>query len=222
MKSKKNVLLLFVLSTFFLSCKKENDDDDTTPTPASASYPDYSQLHVGNYWIYERFDIDSAGGNETATGELDSCYIEKDTVVNGNIYYKFRRPSSSSVWDITEYLRDSLSYTVDLNGRIVFSSQDYWSIFFDYYSIINGTDTIYHKVQQMADINGTTVVPAGTFTTLNSKSTYYMYGSWAATGAERPIHKKYAQNIGLVLESLPFFASSAAYSERRLVRYHLN
>jgi hypothetical protein len=223
MKSK-NLLMLIASCTLIISCEKDKDDDDTTPAPpAPATYPDYAQLQVGNYWIYEHYNTDSAG-NGTATGILDSCFVEKDTIINGNTYYKIRRPNLFSIYDITEYLRDSLSYTVDPWGNIVFSSQDFWSVFHESYSINNNNnnDTIYRRVRQMADINGTTVVPAGTFTTLNAKTTYYMYGAWAFNGAERPMHKKYAQGVGLVLETLPFFASSAMYIERRLVRFHIN
>jgi hypothetical protein len=204
-----------------LSCKKDDDNDDVIPsTPPPVSYPDYMQLKVGNYWIYEKFDID-ATGNAAATGILDSCYIEKDTLINGNTYFKFKRPNAIDIYSVTEYLRDSLSYVVDQNGSIVFSSQDYWSLFADSYHIFS-SDTIYHAVRQMADINATTVVPYGALTTLNCKTTYYMYGGWAANGAERVMSKKYAQGVGLVLETLVFFASSPQYSERRLVRYHLN
>ena len=72
---KGTTLILFgVLMTFiFTSCTK----DSTTQTPS----PNFTQLKVGNYWVYERFNVD-ASGTATATGILDSCYVEKDTIID--------------------------------------------------------------------------------------------------------------------------------------------
>src|SRR5688572_1824471 len=82
----KNILLLFVMAAFAISCD-DDEDDNCTPNPPNIVYSDYSQLKVGNYWIYQRFNFDFAG-NETATMTFDSCYVEKDTVINNVAYVK--------------------------------------------------------------------------------------------------------------------------------------
>src|SRR5688500_17959960 len=78
---------LLLLSLTVSSCKKEKE---ISPPPAK-TYPDYSALKPGNYWIYERFDVDS-NGNATPTGIYDSCYVEKDTQINGRTYMKYVEP----------------------------------------------------------------------------------------------------------------------------------
>jgi len=74
----------------------------------------------------------------------------------------------------------------------------------------------------MADKNLTMTTLAGTFTTSNANEIYSMYPNWTFAGNPRNKHTRYAENIGIVIEALPFFASSPNYIERRLVRYHLN
>jgi len=83
MKNTTLLLLAFVSSTLFIGCFKENQE--------SVVYPDFAMLKVGNYWIYQYFDIDSLG-NATATNTYDSCYVEKDTTINGKTYFKIYKP----------------------------------------------------------------------------------------------------------------------------------
>ena len=86
----KNILILsiaIVITGCLSSCKK---DEATENTPIT--YANFSQLKTGNYWIYERFTVDSAGA-AVATGILDSCYIETDTLINNHTYYKLISPN---------------------------------------------------------------------------------------------------------------------------------
>jgi hypothetical protein len=215
----KHILMLFVMAVFAISC---DDDDNVTPGPPNVVYSDYSSLKVGNYWVYQRFNIDNAG-NETATTTFDSCYVEKDTVINGITYMKLVKPGfDPSVMDIF-YLRDSLHYTVNHLGEKILSSIDFISILTSYYHTVNGgTDTVAYITRKMADLNMVITVPAGTYTTINSKLTYDMYPTFTSGGDPRYMHSRYAKDIGIVLESLPFYVSTPAYSERRLVRFSIN
>ena len=63
---------------------------------------------------------------------------------------------------------------------------------------------------------------AGTFTTLNTKETSFIFPNYATFTNLRYGNTRYAENVGIVIETLPFFLSSHNYIERRLVRYHLN
>ena len=213
------VLLMSFASMVICSCK--DDDDETIPTiPAPTVYENYSQLKVGNYWIYQRYEVDSLG-NGTPTSVYDSCYVEKDTLVNNKIYFKVYRPQPA--WPQMDFvaLRDSLHYTVNTNGEIVFSSLDFVSVFDDYYST-NGIDTIYRYTARMADKNLLFFAPMGSFTTSNYKRNYQMYGSLAVNGVNRSMNTRYAKDVGMVSETLLFYTSQTTYIERRLVRYHLN
>ncbi len=209
-------LLTLVIISY--SCKKDKKEENT-PTPIT--YPNYSQLKVGNYWVYQYFRIDTLG-HETPQNFYDSCYVQKDTVINGQTYYKMYRP----FWEnhnIFSILRDSLHYIIDYKyGRKLFSSQDFENILKSGYITLSPTDTICYYTVKMTDRNMSVVTPAGTFVTLNGKETYNMYPNYVSGGNPRYKNTRYAENIGIVIETLPFYTSDPTYTERRLVRYHLN
>jgi hypothetical protein len=73
----------------------------------------------------------------------------------------------------------------------------------------------------MADKDSSIVTPAGTFLTSNIQETYNMYPKWSYAGNPRYINKRYSEEIGIVVETLPFSISNPNYIERRLVRYHI-
>jgi len=210
----------FLLMTAIIySCKK---DTEPATTPSTTSYPNYSQLKVGNYWVYQQYDIDENGAS-TPKDIFDSCYVEKDTTINGKTYFKIVKPKSNSTGELDiSFQRDSLHYIVNSNGKILFSSQDFTSIFDLYYIIASQTDTICKTTRQMADKNITVTTTAGTFSTSNSKETFFMYPNWASLGNQKYRHTKYAENIGIIIETLPIFALDPRSVERRLVRYHIN
>ena len=201
------------------SCEKD-DQDDNQVTPPPIVYDNYSQLRVGNYWIYQRFEVDSLG-NGTPTSVYDSCYVEKDTLINNQVYFKVYRPQPASPNQSYSYLRDSLHYTVNPLGEIVFSSLDFTTIFQDQY-FINGIDTMHRYTTRMADQNLLVSTPAGNLVTSNFKKNYEMFGGMAVNGLNRPINTRYTKDVGMVTETLIFFSAQTTYFERRLVSYHLN
>lgn len=208
--------VLFILLSA-ISCKKDNDNS----SPAPVVYPNYSQLKTGNYWIYQRFNVDGSG-NATPTSVYDSCYVEKDTLINSLTYYKMIRPSISISIQSVFFLRDTLHYTVENGGKIFFSSQDFTTFIEDYYVLNNPVDTVCRIVTKMAEKDWMVTTPAGTYQTSNMKKTYYMYPNWSAGGSIRPMDMRFAKDVGIVTETLPFYASNPTYVERRLVRFHLN
>jgi hypothetical protein len=214
MKKISHFLPILLLIVILSSCKKD-DSGNQTPT----TYPDFGQLKPGNYWVYQQFRIDTLG-NETALNVFDSCYVEKDTLINGNIYHKVFRPSIFPGNDIG-YWRDSLHYIVTSSGKVVFSSQDFASVF-DLHYITANTDTIAKVITKMDDKNLMVSTPIGNFITSNYKVSYNMYPAWSFNGSKRNINVRYAENVGIVIETLPFYASDPNYTERRLVRVHLN
>ncbi|MBL0339912.1 MAG: hypothetical protein IPP71_02760 [Bacteroidetes bacterium] len=201
-----------------ISCK--DDDDDPAPTPTV--YDNYAQLKVGNYWIYQRFDVDSSG-NATPTSVFDSCYVEKDTLINNLTYFKMVRPNPFPPLPSESYLRDSVHYTVGVGGGLYFSSQDFIIVFDASYGFgSSSTDTIYKVTKKMTDKDWFVTVPLGGFITSNYKINYQMFPVWSFAGNPRAMNTRYAKNVGIVSETLPFFASNPNYLERRLVRFHLN
>lgn len=229
MKNVISVTILFIIISFF-SCKKDKkvEPDEETSNPSATNYPNFSNLKVGNYWIYQRFEKDTLG-NETPLSIIDSCYIEKDTNINGKTYYKYVSPnfgnsvSPNSVTPyVSEYYRDSLSYLITNHGRIEFSSQDFTTIFKTGYQIVNTNDTVCRYEYKMGDQNTSVTTPLGTFNTSSFKEIYYMYPNYNIVGSVRTRRVKYAENVGKVVQEWYFFVNNSTRWERRLIRYHLN
>jgi len=220
MKNLKFCLTLLVLLLFIISCKKDKTEPAPAPVSYALQYSDYSQLKVGNYWVYQTYQVDSLG-NSTCMYSLDSCFVEKDTLINGHIYFKVYR-NYYVPFLINLYIRDSLHYVVDAGGNILFSSQDFTTVFDHYYTTASFSDTAAEVVAKMEDPNLLVTIEAGTFLTCDYRLTYYMYPNWSANGNPRIRHTRYARDIGIVMETLPIYFGNPNYIERRLLRYHLN
>lgn len=211
---KKIIPATFITVTacLIVSCKDKNQ-----PTP---QYDNYTPLKTGNYWIYQVFDVDEQGYGPPLN-EYDSCYISKDSVINGNTYY-YLTISPVNLLDNTynKWLRDSLHYLVDHNGNIYFSSEDFTHVLHAEY-FIAGNDTTSSAVQKMENKNTFFAAPAGNFTTSDCITTLKLQ-SPGAPAIVKYQHRRYAKNVGIVSETKPPYASDIRYKERRLLRYHLN
>ena len=201
-------MLMFCL----FACKKNN------PAPANpVTYPNFSTLKVGNYWVYQEYSLDNLG-DTTALGIYDSCYISKDTIINSQRYFILTGPTPipRSAETGSQYLRDSLDYTIDNMGNIVCASRHFGTVLS---TIILYADTI---VAQMSDSGINITVAAGTYSTIDFQQTYEMTPQYAQNGSHRYRNTRYSQNIGIISETLEFYYGYPGMWERRLVRYHLN
>ena len=210
------ILSILEITVLINSCKKDNAEKNNNTT-----YPNFSRFDAGSYWIYQRFNIDSSG-YATPTEVYDSCYVEKDTIINSKTYVKTYRPDTYGMNSNYSIVRDSLHYIVSVSGKIYFSSQDFQTVFESKYFKTIDDDTICLITSKMADKDLSVDTPAGTFTTSDFLKTYHMYPNWSFAGNPRFTHTRFAENVGIVVETLPFFTSSPNYIERRLLHYHVN
>lgn len=214
----KNFLLLFALTILAFSACKDYDSD---------FYPDYANLDTGNYWIYERYKLDS-NGVSSPMGVFDSIFVAEDTMINGVLYHRYMEDQylSPPGYEVV-FLRDSLHYLVDESGQRLFSSENFSETLWDHtITIQNGShtniDTICDIFRKMTDDNLNISVAAGTFSTKNAQLVYQMYPGFDQGGTVRYMERRYAENVGLIEETLPFFISDKNYIVRRLVRYGNN
>ncbi|MBA3900590.1 MAG: hypothetical protein H0X62_10330 [Bacteroidetes bacterium] len=217
MKNKTIFFSFIVIASMVYSCKK--DKEEPIP-PIIEKAPNHSQLSVGNYWIYQHFEIDTSG-NARPTNRFDRCYVEKDTLINRRIYSKVYRPYIGSSLE-TFFLRDSMGCIVDSNGEIHFSALNFSKILNTTYGFAQENDTVCKITRMMVDKNQAKTTPAGTFTTMNALLTYDMYPKYSNKGKTRYRDFLYADGVGVVSETLPFFVGNWNYTEARLVRYHIN
>jgi hypothetical protein len=215
MKQRIILYILFVLSG--ASCKK--DKPVLTSTGTITTSHNYGKLAIGNYWIYQRFKIDNIGV-VTPLNIYDSCYISKDTIMNGKIYFEMHRPNTYGTF--YSYLRDSSDCILDNYGRIKFAPTDFSTVFQTTYATAGGTDTICRAVHKMNHKDSLINTFAGSFITSNFQVTCYMYPNWTHYYNVRYINTCYSENIGIVAETLLLLLDRNSCEERRLVRYQVN
>jgi len=217
----KFVSALSLSLVLFISCKKDNHLPQSELLTIQDEYPNYSKLAVGNCWIYELVNIDPYG-NESTLSYLDTVVIEKDSVINGNTYYKKVGKNHSGINSLEiQWLRDSLHYIVTHTGELFFSSQDTTTILTSGVSTIDSY-TIADITTKMTDMYLPISTPLGSFNACNAKRIYqgqpgYMYGEEFT----RYAHRYHAENIGIVRETVQVWASAPMYLERRLLSYNV-
>ncbi len=226
MKKYFEIAIIAFVFIFINACKKKKTVEEPIISIANPTvYKDFSKLKAGNYWVYQYFEVDTLG-NATPYNKFDSCYFVKDTMIHGSMFAKVYRPTIPGLTPDFIFIRDSLHYQVNHYGEQLFSSVDftnnlstqYWLIF----SSLLNTDTASLNIRKMTDINVNTLVPAGTFTTLNSKLIWNIFPKYTYYQKTKYQNTKYAENIGIVAETLPFYFASIKYTERRLIRYKVN
>jgi hypothetical protein len=195
------------LSILTLSCNK------TSNGTFSGIKPDYYMLKVGNYWIYQNYTADS-NGVPTAGKLFDSAHIEKDTIINGNKYYKlWQNPYLLWGSQIPEYLRDSSGYLVNNSGYRMCSDDD----FTDTLGIDTNNMQLFKGYVKMTGKDSVVTVPAGSFQSI----TYRMKVVPTRPNDPHPvryIYDVYGKNIGKI-KSHNFYYNGGQQIETRLVRY---
>lgn len=205
------------------SCKKDAGVSGTT-------IAEFTKYTPGNYWVYETFETDSNGnghpGTQIGGGTVfyDSVYVEKDTVIGSYTYHKVMQPDDPGSPDhIASYYRDSLNYEVDVHGRIVFAPYSGSILFTRIIGQSTATaDSATRTDLMTGDVGKSMSTPAGAFTTtaMVTKWTFYPYSGNGGVHY-RYQYARYAAGIGMVSETLPFYISIPTYTERRLLRYHV-
>jgi hypothetical protein len=200
-------LLQALVALSLLSCSKSNHNNPP-------SNEDFMALRVGNYWIYQNYDIDS-NGVATPTDDWDSAYISKDTLVNGKTYYKmFRKSVLIAPYQLVEFLRDSSGYMVDLQGKIMMSEDNFTD------TLTTDTTDAFLYIGYLAMVAKDSVisVPAGDFTTRTARFSV-VPSNPNDPHPVRYLYDVYAKNIGRIKYHW-FFYNGNNHFESRLVRYH--
>lgn len=201
---KNQFFLLLALVALIASCNKEDE-------PIK---PDYYQLKAGNYWIYQTYEL--AGDSvEDVIPFTDSTYIEKDTVINDQVYYKFMRQSFTGGMHTPAFARDSAGCLIDESGKISFS----YTNFTDTLSVYK-EGKIFRATFMMDEQDSLVNVPAGSFHTLFCHIRIVMYNPDYPYGI-RHQGTFYADGVGCVKSTSVMLGNSDRCLDTRLIRYHV-
>jgi hypothetical protein len=208
---KRVFLLILISGIISVSCKKDESEDNQTPTPTPSA--DYMQLEVGNYWVYQWYNIDSSG-NESLMAKSDSSIITGDTLIGGRTYFKKLIVQNENY---VEFLRDSIGYLVDHGGMVRFSDHDFTKIL-RIEEIVPDVATIEF---QMANQDSLISISLGTYPTYNFRGTVYPMNPQYPYGINYT-HNFYADGMGLIKTSSYYFSNPNLRVERRLVSFGNN
>lgn len=205
----KNVILVASMLFCLNSCTKNK------PTIKSS---EYLPMKVGNYWVYQNYNFDS--NNEVYIDlQTDSVCISKDTIINGNKYFKFEYYSNTIKSII--FFRDSSRNLINTNGDIYFSEDNLTDTLLENYKIIN-SDTLCKTTYLMDNTPIEINTPSGIYyDILTYKGTIKPYPNWL-TSNNSILYSfyYYKKGIGLVSEKLPNL-SGVGYTESKLIRYNI-
>lgn len=211
----RKLLFILIAMSVMTSCQKED------PTPSIES-KNYMPLEVGNYWIYNHYQIDSEG-NQTKLSTSDSVFISRDTSILGKQYFIIDIANNQSFKKKTyKILRDSMGYIVNEKGVIEFAQNNFIDKLNSYIEYFK-EDTLYTLSNRMENPDYTVSVPAGTFEVLNRVENINIY---KYSGEKKDIIRTYqnnfyAQNTGIILDTYRFLSTPDEFIERRLIRYHV-
>ena len=109
--------LSFLLFLSFYSCNK-NDIPESISINA-----DYFPLSVGNVWRYKLYRVDSGSTKYPFVNSLDSIFIESDTIINDELYYKMivNTCLTTGCSSLTSYVHYNNGVLTDQYGRVAFS-----------------------------------------------------------------------------------------------------
>jgi hypothetical protein len=211
---KKTLFLICAsLSILAISCKKNSED------PITTTKADYFQLKVGNYWIYEGFNVDT-NGVATSTGKFDSAHIEKDTVIRGFTFVElWEKPYVMGITQFPVYLRDSSGYLVSMDGSVLASDFN----FTDTIEIDNSNPLLYLGYVKMTGKDS--IVGESLGKPIQSITSRKQIVPMLPNLNNLPIrytYEVYGKGIGKIKTHSFFFSGGGPKLEARLVRYKVN
>lgn len=201
------------------SCKK--DDDGSTPAAPSndptslAHVSEYGQLDSGNYWVYQKYKVDSTDVVLETLG-MDSVWMTGDSVIDGETFKTVYRAPSGSPGAMPRFWRDSLDFLVTATHEKLF-----WSAPLDQvvYSVYQGPYGVIMDYS-VSSTPETVAVPAGTFTTHRMSAEITSIGGFPEQPDWKSPRYFWAEGVGRVRYYEAY--SSASWSYRYdLVRYHV-
>lgn len=208
-------IVLLSLSTL-AACQREDEVVAPLPEPPTQSLEieAFSNLAVGNYWVYQRYRVDSIDNVAQVLG-LDSLFISGDSMVNGETYYVVHRNVIAPQW--TYLWRDSAGYMVTPEHEVVFCTDPLDQLIYTEVEGPVGVELDYTVYSTPESIT----VAAGTFSTLKMQAEITSIGGFPEMADWRRPRSYWAEDVGRV-RYYEFFAFNPLGNRYDLVRYDVS
>ncbi|MEZ4806277.1 MAG: hypothetical protein R2815_02225 [Flavobacteriales bacterium] len=208
-------VVLAALSTL-AACRQE--DEEIAPLPPvptqSLDVAAFSQLATGNYWVYQKYSVDSAD-NVVSVLALDSIFIAGDSIVNGETYFVVHRNTLSPIW--TELWRDSAGFVITADHEVVFCADPLDQLI---YTEVEGPvgvllDYTVHSTPESI------TVPAGTYSTYKMQGEITSIGGFPEMADWRRPRSYWAEDVGRV-RYYQFYAFNPVGDRYDLLRFDIS
>ena len=219
MSITKSALLALSVITLLASCRKEDDGNDVPNVPnASLDVASFSLLDSGNYWVYERRQVDSMDVDQGTPVRLDSLYVIGDTLLDGEIFTMIclgvnGQPGNGARY----YWRDSADCIVDPYGSIQFITGRFDEVFYTY-NVGGPAGVIIDYTIPSTMVPVTT--PSGSYSTYLVNGVATSYGFIPFVPEWKYPRHYWAQDIGRV-KWYEYFSSSPLGFRYELLRYNV-
>lgn len=219
MSISKSALLALSVILLLASCKKEDDGNDAPNVPSTPlDVAAFSLLDSGNYWVYERRQVDSMDVDQGTPVRVDSLYVIGDTLLNGKTFTMIRLGVNGQPGNAARYYwRDSADCILDKYGAIQFSAGTFDDVF--YSENTGGSAGViidYSIPSTMVPVT----TPSGSYSTYLVNGVVTSFG-WFTFVPEWKYPRHYwAQGIGRV-KWYEYFSSSPLGFRYELLRYNV-
>lgn len=203
------------------SCKK--DDDCAAPATPSEPAPPlnvsaFSLLDSGNYWVYDRYRVDSLDVIDPTYYIRDSLRVIGDSVIGPNTYAVIQHFTNGGLYPGGTLLwRDSADFIVNQAGAAVFSSATFNQVI--HVDSIPSPNSVVVRYQ-VSPVTGSVSVPAGDFTCYLVTGNVLTYGSFMPIATWKYPRTFWAAGVGRVKWYAYFFSGWTGY-RYQLRSYHV-
>lgn len=210
--------LLLAFTAAFASCKK---DDDEGPAPATPPDPiavsAFSNLAVGNYWVYERRQVDSLDVDQGVAVRRDSLYVAENAVMGTDTFTILRLGIDGQPGTVRYYWRDSADCILNQLGKIVFRSTNFGQVYYsDLGAAMGGLVIDYSATSTTVPVS----VPAGNFNAYMVVGNCISSGGFPVVPAWKFPREYWSEGVGRVKWS-EFYLNGLLGYRNELVNYHV-
>ena len=210
------ITLALLAVTTLAACQTDEDIVAPLPEPPTQNLniAAFSNLAIGNYWVYQRYRVDSVD-NVVDVLSVDSIFISGDSVVNGETYSVVRRNGFAAVQ--TTLWRDSAGYVITEDHEVLFCADPLDQLIYTEVEGPVGVQLDYTVYSTPESIT----VAAGTFSTLKMQAEITSIGGFPEMAAWRRPRSYWAEDVGRV-RYYEFFAFNPLGNRYDLVRYDVS
>lgn len=218
---------IILIVSILTSCRKVEDPDDLaliehieTVEQNEYTTTTYTQIEVGNYWIYQGYYVDTDNNTESIVEYLvDSLYIEKDTVINNETYY-IQKGELFGAGEFKRIMRVDNNKLVSPEGEVFFKLIEGIQVkdTLEINTNVSGNqiDSIYNVMENNENL---VLTPSSIYTVF-----YHRHKLFHLNNGYKPLRYKsdyYVGNIGVV-QYTSYIENGPIDIHMRLLRYHVN